>query len=300
MELRQLKYFVAVADTLNFSEAARAVCITQSTLSQQVKALEQELDTQLLERSSHSVALTEAGEELLPLARATLRQADLCLDRLRDLDNMLCGTLNIGVTYTFSPILAETLLEFTRQYPGVRLKIFYRRMSELLDMLRAREIDFALAFRPLEPPADVDSHVLFQNYLAAIVSDTHPLAERKSIPLEELSRWQLALPSYGMQARNALESVLTARPVDLDVRVDLNEVNMLLRLVRESRMVTVLAEASIYGKEGVKAIPLELPQLEMTGCVHTLRDSYHKRSMKEFIRLLSDSTAVRARAAAWL
>ena len=68
MELRQLRYFVKVAETLNFSEAAKALFVTQSTLSQQIKQLEQDLDTPLLIRSSHSVALTEAGMELLPFA----------------------------------------------------------------------------------------------------------------------------------------------------------------------------------------------------------------------------------------
>ena len=68
MELRQLRYFVKVAETLNFSEAAKALFVTQSTLSQQIKQLEQDLDTPLLIRSSHSVALTEAGMELLPFS----------------------------------------------------------------------------------------------------------------------------------------------------------------------------------------------------------------------------------------
>ena len=72
MELRQLKYFVKVAETLNFSEAAKSLFVTQSTLSQQIKQLEQDLDSQLLTRSSHSVSLTEAGEELLPYARKVL------------------------------------------------------------------------------------------------------------------------------------------------------------------------------------------------------------------------------------
>ena len=76
MELRQLKYFIKVAETLNFSEAAKLSCVTQSTLSQQIKQLENELGSQLLVRSSHNVALTEAGAELLPYARRTLHEAE--------------------------------------------------------------------------------------------------------------------------------------------------------------------------------------------------------------------------------
>ena len=112
MELRQLKYFVKVAETLNFSEAAKALFVTQSTLSQQVKQLEDSLGTQLLSRTSHSVALTEAGTELLPFARRTLLDADLCRQRIHDLEEGLGGVLNIGVTYSFSPILTESLFSF--------------------------------------------------------------------------------------------------------------------------------------------------------------------------------------------
>ena len=75
MELRQLKYFVKIAELLNFSDASKALFVTQSTLSQQIKQLEQELGSQLFQRSSHRVGLTEAGSELLPLARATLHEA---------------------------------------------------------------------------------------------------------------------------------------------------------------------------------------------------------------------------------
>ncbi|MDE5726811.1 MAG: LysR family transcriptional regulator, partial [Duncaniella sp.] len=105
MELRQLRYFVKTAETLNFSEASRALNIAQSTLSQQIRQLEDELDVKLFERNSHAMYLTEAGSELLPLALQTVRDATACTDRMHDLQKMLAGTLNIGVTYSFSPIL---------------------------------------------------------------------------------------------------------------------------------------------------------------------------------------------------
>ena len=300
MELRQLRYFVKVAETLNFSEAARCLFVTQSTLSQQIKQLEQELDTVLLTRTSHSVSLSEAGEELLPYARRTLLDADLCVERLGDLREMLCGTLNIGVTYSFGPILTETLVTFMKQYPKVKLNIYYRPMAELMDMLRDRTVDFALAFRPTAPEPDVDSHVLFQNYLAVIVGDMHPLASRPKITLAELAGSDLALPARGLQARNALENILRRYPTDLRIRVELNEVNILLKLIRQNRLATVLAEASIHNETGVRAVPLDIPDNEMAGCVHTLRDAYHKRSMQEFVKLLSSSIAVRDRVNSWL
>lgn len=300
MELRQLRYFVKVAETLNFSDAAKLLYVTQSTLSQQIKQLENDLDTQLLQRSSHLVALTEAGEELLPYARRVLLDAELCADRVNDLKQLLCGTLNIGVTYSFGPILTETLVSFMKSYPHVKLNIFYRPMAELLEMLRDREVDFALAFRPLSPMPDVESHVLFQSYLAAIVGEYHPLAHAAGVTMAELSSCDLALPAKGLQARNAFERLCDMYPCDLKIRMELNEVNILLQLIRQNRLATVLAEATIHNVDGVRSVPISVPDNEMAGCVHTLKNSYHKRSMQEFIKLLSESAAVRERVNAWL
>lgn len=300
MELRQLKYFATIAETLNFSEAAKAVCITQGTLSQQIKQLEQELDTQLLIRNSHSVTLTEAGEALLPYARRTLRDAEICVEQMQDLKQLLTGTLNIGVTYSFSPILSESLCDFVKLYPKVKLNIFYKPMQEQLEMLRHRDVDFVLAFKPNQPVEGVESHVLFQSNLSVIVEEHHSLASKERVTLEELSKYDLALPSKGLQARNAFELAMHDNLSKLNIHLELNDANMLLRLVRSGHFVTVLAEATIHNKRGLKAVPLELPNTEMIGCVHALKDSYRKRSMLEFIRILSDSVAVRQRVASWL
>ena len=223
MELRQLKYFVKVAETLNFSEAAKVLNVTQSTLSQQVKQLETEIGTQLLLRSSHSVALTEAGNELLPLARQTLHKAQLCTERINDLNNLLTGTLNIGVTYSFSPILTETLMEFMKKYPRVKLNIYYKPMVELMAMLEARAVDFVLAFRPSESMPVIESHMLFDNHLAVIVKESHPLAGLDSVSLADIGKFNLALPSKGLQARNAFDTYLAAHPAPLNIRIELNE-----------------------------------------------------------------------------
>ncbi|MDE6611541.1 MAG: LysR family transcriptional regulator [Muribaculaceae bacterium] len=299
MELRQLRYFVKVAETLSFSEAAKALYITQGTLSQQIKQLEAELGTQLFIRTSRSVCLTETGSVMLPYARRTIADADGCMARIADINNMAAGTLNIGVTYSFSPILTETIITFRKLYPAIKLNIFYKPMAELMDMLTDREVDFALAFRPSQPVEGVESHILFQNYLAAIVGEGHPLAGEKSISLDKLAAYDLALPSQGLQARNAFDSV-AAPSAGYRIRLELNEVNILLKIIRNTSLVSVLAEATIHNEKGVAAVPLDFPQNEMAGCVHLLSEGYRKRSMQAFIKLLSESVAVRERQNAWL
>ena len=300
MELRQLKYFAKVAETLNFSDAARQLSITQSTLSQQIKQLEQELNTQLFQRDNHKVVLTETGQEVLPYVLNTLHSAETCMERICDLQRLLVGTLNIGVTFTFSPILTETLLEFMRQYPKVKLNIFYKSMEELMDMLAQQKVDFVLAFKPTQVYDEIESHILFDNHLAVIVSSTHPLADREKASLEDLQKFDWALPSKGLQARNALEQMLSKSSLRLNVRIELNEVHILLKLIKQSRLATILSEATLHNETGVKAIPLDVPDNEMAGCVHLLKNAYRKHSALKFIRMLSESNAIRERVREWI
>ena len=284
---------------LSFSDAAKALNIAQSSLSQQIKQLEDELDVKLFLRNSHSIALTEAGKVMLPFALRTIHDAQTCTDRIRDLQKLLTGSLCIGVTYSFSPILTETVISFMKLYPHIKLNIIYEPMNKLMELLAKRQLDFVLAFKPTQPIADVESHTLFQNRLSAVVSATHQLASKEKVTLSELEKYDLALPSKGLQARNAFDSIVNGSD-NFNIRIELNEVNILLKLIRQTRLVTVLAEESIYNERDVKAIPIDIPENEMMGCVHILKDSYHKHSMKEFVRLLSESIAVKVRQNSWI
>lgn len=295
MEIRHLKYFVKIAETLNFSEAAKALYITQSTLSQQIRQLEQEVNAQLFERNNHNVRLTEAGEELLPYARQTLQASQTCLDRIQDLQDMRTGTLNIGVTYSFSSILTETLFTFIKRYPKVKLNIYNRPMAELMKMLEHDEVDFALTFRPTELNKSIESRFLFDNHLAVIVRNDHPLSQKKTISISELEPYDLVLPAKGLQARNAFDTMCAGYNYELKVRMELNEVNMLLKIVKQIGMLTILSETTVYNEDGLKAIPIDLRIKEMEGCIHLKKNVYRKRSALEFIRLLGESNAVRKR-----
>lgn len=299
MELRQLRYFAKAAETLNFSDAAKCLNIAQSSLSQQIKQLEDELGTQLFIRGSHSIRLTEAGEVMLPFALRTIHDAEACTDRIHDLQKMLTGTLNIGVTHSFSSILTESVISFMKMYPGIKLNIVYKQMNELMELLAKRDIDFVLAFKPIRPLPDVESHILFQNSLSAIVGNNHPLASKENVSVAELEKYELALPSKGLQARNAFDSIISSYN-NFKIRIELNEVNTLLKLVRQTRLVTVLAEDSIYDVREIKAVPIDIPDNQMAGCVHVLKGAYRKHSMQEFIRILTESIAVKRLQNNWI
>lgn len=292
MELRQIRYFLKVAELLNFSEASKALFITQSTLSQQIRQLENEFDTILFERNSHEVSLTEAGKQFMRYARKVLIDVDDCTQKMDDLKNMLTGELNIGVTFTFSPLLTETVLEFMKLYPHVRLNVVYKTMSELMDMLQRREVDFVLAFKPTDRNDKIESHVLFNNHLSVVVSEQHSLAKRKSLTLDDLAPYDAAMPGRGLQARNSFDDMIHGVNSKLKIRVELNDVSILLKLIKQSKLITILAEATIHDEDGLVAIPLEMAGNDMEGCIHLLKQAYVKNSAREFYRLLSQSRAI--------
>lgn len=292
MELRQLKYFVKTAESLNFSEAARSLYITQSSLSQQIKNLEDELDTILFQRDSHTVSLTESGTRLLPLARQTLLDASSCKEQIDDLKELLTGELNIGVTYSFSPILTETIKNFMKQHPRVKLNVRYKNMEELMDMLKHREVDFVLAFKPNRPFDEIESQSLFEDKLSVIMRKDHPLAGKKTVTLSDLKPHRIAIPAKGLQARNTIEKYINIERSDLNVCLELNEANILLDIVQHNNLLTILSEATIRNHDLLKAVPLDLPDNQMQGCVHTLKRIYHKRSADIFVKMLRDSDIV--------
>ncbi len=305
MELRQLNYFIHLAETLNFSLAAKELFITQSTLSHQILQLEHYLGQPLFIRNSHEVTLTEAGQTLLPLARETIHSADNCVLRLNELKNLMSGDLKIGVTFSFASIMAETLTMFLRRYPNVKVNVSQSTMADLMERLIRHELDFVLAFKPTESDPRVESTVIFHHRLAAIVNEHHALASHKHISLDELQQYDLALPRKGTQARSAFDRLISNYDYHYRVKVEMNTVYLLFRLARESNYVTVLSESTVLGEQGLTAVPITLSkettgnnkssQTEsqgyiMHGCIHNIRNTYMKNSAKEFIRMLGENT----------
>lgn len=295
MELRQLRAFVLAAETLNFAEAADRLCVTPSTFSQTIKSLENELKVDLFMRNSHETSLTEAGEEILPYAISTLQQAKYCEDRVMDLKNLKCGTLTLGITHSFKMVASEALLLFVRTHPNVRLKVYYKTMQELLEMLTNGLVDCVLSYKPSYPLSGIESHTLFDDRLSAIVSEVHPLATRKEIDLIELSHHSLVLPMPGMQARNALTDLANRKGIEINPQIEINEVVPLLNMVQESLMITILSRSSIDSFHNLRAIPIIGSEDMLVGSYHILKNSYRKQSLKVFIDMLNQAAILRKR-----
>ena len=219
------------------------------------------------------------SEKTLDYYRATLKK-------------MLTGELNIGVTYSFRTIMMDTMIDFLKAYPGVKLNIIYRSMEELMLMLKSRQLDFVLAFSPLKFDSEIDSRVIFSNRVAAVVKDGHPLSQQQSARLEDLERYDLVLPARGLQARNAFDKLVDRKDLHLRVKVEVNNVDIIFKLLHRSNYVAVLSESTVLHEDGCVSIPIDVPDNRMEGCIHVLKDAYIKNSAQEFIRMLCQSTSI--------
>ncbi len=292
MELRQLKYFAKVAELKSFSEASRQLNITQSTLSQQIRQLEGELGVELLVRDSHHVRLTDVGEAFLPQAERTLQAAASCIDRIHDVQDLGIGELNIGSTYSFLPLLKETVLQFMKKYPGIKLNICSQPMETLQQMLDEGRIDIALSYKPLYAHPGIESHIMFDNRLAVIVSETHPLANAETVRLIDLEKFPFAAPAKGLQARNLFDRIVEGLDYRFNFRLEINDVHVLLDLVRASdKLFTVLSQAALTHTPGIKILTLDQQGTQMEGSFHFCKNSYMKRSTKEFLKMLCENRA---------
>lgn len=289
MELRQLKYFVEVGRLGSFSLASKSLFITQSTISQQIHKLEEELGVDLLIRDTRHVALSDYGEQFYPCAVQVLEEARAGVERIRDVKALKVGTLSIGATYSFGPLLRRTVQDFYKRYPHIRLNLVITSQEELRKRMLDRELDLALTYKSPLGDDRMESYLLFQSRLCLIGRAGELDGCGREVPVRDLARFPLALPSKGLQARDTLEKVLLSQHVDLDIRLEINSVRSLLDLVANSPLVTILSEEAIQQVQGFEAIPIAHPDGRMDGCYHYLKGAYHKRAAQKFVELLKEN-----------
>lgn len=291
MELRQIRYFLQIAETSSFSEASRQLCVSQSTVSQQIKQLEDELGAELFVRDSHSVKLSDYGIQFLPYAKNIAEDVRSGVARIKDVSGLSVGTINIGATYTFCPLLGKTIEEFMKEHKGISIKLTCASMEELMQMLEDGELDTVLSYRPSRQFDNIESHILFNSNLCVTARRDHPLAGKDKVRLVDLEKFPMALPSRGLQARNEFDRLLFGQNYRFDVRLEVNDLNMLLDLVSRTDMITFLSAATVKDNPEFCTIDIDHNETEMVGSYHLLKGQYIKVATRAFLKSLIENNA---------
>ncbi|WP_293764840.1 LysR family transcriptional regulator [uncultured Aquitalea sp.] len=262
MELRHLRYFVAVAEELHFTRAAERLHIAQPPLSQQIQALEAELGVRLFERHRRKVLLTEAGKQFLIRARRILADTEEAAEQARRAARGEVGELRIGFTSSLplTPVLPGTLHRYRQHYPAVRLILREMFTTDQFLALQQEEIDVGFVrFNGLSPAAHILVRELRRDPLQVVINQRHPLAGERSLSLGQLKNEGLVC--YPRSAGTGLHSVIRQLCADNGFEPKINqeagEAITQIGLVAAGLGIAILPSPLECVKiEGVKYIPL--------------------------------------------
>lgn len=256
MELQQMRYVLAVAETKSFTRAAERCLVVQSALSHQIARLEQELGTRLFERTTRRVRLTPAGEAFLPAARQCLAAAERASVDVAAAIGEVRGQLSVGVIPSVAAVdIPGTLRDFRRQYPKVRISLRVGASDELVEQVREGDIEIAFLGLPTTArPKGVEAREIGRDRLVAVVSPDHPLAGAGSVDLRRLSSEEFVDLPAKTAGRTQSDLAFSAAGLTRDVAFEVTNADFLARLVGQGLGVAMLPSAYVPQLSGVTTI----------------------------------------------
>ena len=244
MELRQLEYFVAVAEERNFTRAAERVHISQSGVSAQIRRLERELGAELFDRSARTVTLTVAGKAALAHARTALAAAGAVGQAVGEVSDLIRGRLTVGMVVgcTVTPLF-DALAAFHRDHPGVELSLLEDNSDRLVEGVRAGAVDLALVGAAAAAPEGLETLTLISERLVAAVPPGHPLAARPRVALSELVAHPLVCMPPGTGLRTVFDQACAARDLHPVIALQATAADAIADLAARDLAVAVLSES---------------------------------------------------------
>lgn len=197
MELRHIRYFLAVAEEMNFTKAAEKLCIAQPPLSRQIKDLEQELGAKLFIRGPHYMELTEAGELFRQYGLRIIELSDKSLEDIREMDSSLQGTIYFSTVEGHAPsLLSKWIADFKKEHPNVQYNLWNGNTDDIIQRIRKGLCDLAVIMEPYDPEG-IESIKIYEEPWVAIIPLNHPLAKEKgdSIELCKIAPYDLLIPA---------------------------------------------------------------------------------------------------------
>ncbi|MEU6477327.1 transcriptional regulator CynR [Streptomyces sp. NPDC047017] len=302
LELRHLRYLLAVAEHGSFTRAAEELRISQPTLSQQVRQLERTVGVQLLDRTGRSVRLTDAGETYAYHARRALRDLEAGRRAVEDVRDLSRGQLRLAVTPTFTAYLVGPLVaELYGRHPGITLDVQEMAQDRIESALLADDLDLGIAFAGPHLPG-IAATTLFTENLS-LVTGAHGQDEEHDgtaqtghpgpLPIQDLSERQLALLSGDFATRVHIDAHFAAHRVHPRIAVEANSIQALVEIVRRTPVATVLPDAITDDHPHLTPVPLEPPLPARTVTLLRRAGGYRSAAAHAFTRLTHE--VVRAR-----
>jgi DNA-binding transcriptional LysR family regulator len=302
MDLRQLKYFVQIAESGNFSRAAEVLRIAQPSLSQQIKQLEEELGVQLLVRHARGVTVTEQGQQLYDHARRILEEVDRAKDNVRSQNLAPSGRVSVGLPTSACRGLSLPLFEvMAKRLPNVTLHLVEAMTGYLDELIQAGRLDVALLYdhKAFEHVAWTE---MMTEELMAFVAKGHPIAKRKSISFKSVFESNLVtLPGRPNVLRNVIEQLAARHEVSLNVK-DCDSLPAIAKLVCNSSFMAVMPHFAFndeINRGEMVAVPIVNPTPSWTLAVVVSQRTLNARASEAVARVMADLIAGMVEQGSW-
>ncbi len=297
---RSIRYLMAVAEHRSFTRAAEALYVSQPTLSQQIKQLEDLLDTQLLDRSGRFIRLTAAGEVYVHHARRALGELDMAKRAIHELHDLSRGSLRLGMTPITDYLATPLLNQFNARYPGITLNTLEMPQDAIVSALEEDRVDIGIAFNSAlfteAGSEEIDSHVLFVENLSLAVGDNHPLAgEPGPLSKHALEQEPLVMLNNDYALRRHIDQFCEEHGITPAISMEATSLSVIIEIVRLGRLATILPDTIACAQHGLQSIPL-LPELPR----HTIslicrKGAYKSPACQTFAQLAAEWTAQRCK-----
>jgi DNA-binding transcriptional LysR family regulator len=261
MELRQLEYFVTVADEGNFTRAAERLHVAQPGVSAQIRRLEREFGEELLDRSGRTVRPTAAGEAALPYARAALAAVAGARLAVEELTGLVRGHVAVGTVTSHTVDLPALLAALHDDHPGVEITLTEANSDELVDAVRGGRLDAAIISVGPAAPSDLELHPVADDAIAAAVSHRHALAKRRTLPLASLQDMPLISLPRGTGIRSRLDEACAAAGFAPRITLEAGAPGMLAQLAARGLGVAILPAGYANAAEPLHPIRITHPEL---------------------------------------
>ena len=268
---RSIRYLLAVAEYQGFTRAAEALHVSQPTLSQQIKQLEEILDVQLLDRSNRKVRLTDAGETYALYARRAISELNAGQRAIHELMDLSRGSLHIGMTPITEYLAAPLLDKFNTLFPAITFVMNEMPQDEIEAAVAEDRIDIGIAFTNTlaseSRSHEVELRVLFIESLNLAVGDSHPYACRDTpLTTYEFEQESLALLNPDFALRRHVDRYCHKFGISPQIAMESNSLSVIVELVRMGRLTTILPRTMTSAETGIHPVMLEpeLPQHSIT------------------------------------
>jgi LysR family cyn operon transcriptional activator len=289
MLLRHIRYLLAVAEHQNFTRAAEALHVSQPTLSQQIKQLEDRLQVQLLDRSGRTVRLTDAGDAYLRYARHAMRDLEAGRRAIHDVQDLTRGSLRLAMTPSFTAYLVGSLVaRFNAKYPRISLNIQEMTQDRIEAELAEDALDLGIAFTGARS-AEIESQELFVEELSLVVGSGHACARQPtSLTAHTLAQEALVLLTDDFVTRRHIDLYCREHGIVPRIAIEANSISAIIEIIRRSQLVTVLPEAIAREQEGLHPVMLRPPLPARTVALLWRKGAYRNAASQAFATLAAN------------